>query len=304
MLGETTPPENASVESWLDADPAHRRQFTQLQQTWELSRRLAATSSIDVDEQWTKFKQRVASKPHPRASWTWLRAAAAILLLGALAWISISRFTNQKTPATLAVESTDSVRVAKLPDGSEVTLNRHSVLTYPERFNSNQRSVTLRGEAFFSVTPDKKKPFRIQVNDVLVSVVGTSFNIRSYNGVTAVVVETGVVKVSRGGEVVELHPGEQTTILKDSAFNVSSVQDHLYNYYRSREFVCDNIPLWRLVEVVNEAYGSHLVCGSEQVRNLHYNGTFPDESLDRIVEVLQLTFKLTVRREGDQIILQ
>ena len=288
----------------MDADPAHRKQYMQLQQTWEVSSLLAATSTVDVDHQWAKFKQRVAPQPRPRSSWTWLRAAAAILLLGALAWISISRFTNPKTPATLAVESTDSVRVAMLPDGSAVTLNRHSVITYPERFSGNQRPVTLQGEAFFNVAPDKKKPFRIQVDDVVVTVVGTSFNIRSSNGVTSVVVETGVVKVSRGGQVVELHPGEQTTIRKDSAFNVSGVPDHLYNYYRSREFVCDNIPLWRLVEVVNEAYGSHLVCGSEQVRNLHYNGTFPDESLDRIVEVLQLTFKLTVRREGDQIILQ
>ncbi len=291
------------MEEWINAASPNRRRFEELQAAWQASLQLAPASRIDVDQQWQRFQEKIVAGKKKRPGFTWWRVAASIILVFGLSWLALDRFAG-KPAAQMALESGAAVLADTLPDGSIVTLNQHSTLSYPEQFKGASRPVTLQGEAFFRVAPDKKKPFEIKVNNVLVTVVGTSFNIRARNGITEVIVETGVVRVSRGNSVLELHPGEKTIVQNDSAFTRQPVRDHLYNYYQTREFVCDDIPLWRLVDVVNEAYGSQLECGNEKVRNLHYNGTFPNESLERIVEVLQLTFKLTVRREGNKIILQ
>jgi ferric-dicitrate binding protein FerR (iron transport regulator) len=87
------------------------------------------------------------------------------------------------------------------------------------------------------------------VNEVLVTVVGTSFNIKSENGNTEIVVETGIVRVTRSGKTVELIAGEKI-IMSANGSNATKekVSDKLYNYYRSKEFVCDDTPLWKLVQ--------------------------------------------------------
>ena len=152
--------------------------------------------------------------------------------------------------------------------------------------------MTLKGEAFFNIAPDKKKPFTIHVNDVDVTVVGTSFNIKSKNGKTEVVVETGIVRVTKAGETIELRAGEKTKMADaDNAMEKEKVTDKLYNYYRTKEFVCDNTPLWKLVEVLNDAYNAHIVIGREELRDIPITSPFYNESLDRVLEVISLTFK-------------
>jgi ferric-dicitrate binding protein FerR (iron transport regulator) len=143
------------------------------------------------------------------------------------------------------------------------------------------------------------------VNDVEVKVVGTSFNIRSENGVTEVIVETGVVQVTRNGKTVELRPSEKLKLgEQDTVLVKEKVEDRLYNYYRSKEFVCDDTPLWKLVEVLNEAYGANIIIENKDLRGLKLNTTFNNESLDRILEVIATTFDITVTPEKDRIILK
>jgi ferric-dicitrate binding protein FerR (iron transport regulator) len=193
-----------------------------------------------------------------------------------------------------------------LSDGSVITLNKRSTVTYPSKFKGNTRAIALKGEAFFNVAPDKKKPFIISVNDVQVSVVGTSFNIKSENGNTEVVVETGIVQVTKSGKTVELNAGEKIIMpANDSSATKEKVSDKLYNYYRSKEFVCDETPLWKLVQVLNEAYDSKIIIGRKELNDKRITTIFYNESLEKILEIIHLTFDITViKKEDGQIILQ
>ena len=140
-----------------------------------------------------------------------------------------------------------------------------------------------------------------------VTVVGTSFNIKSENGNTEVVVETGIVRVTRSGKTVELVAGEKIVIHPgDSVAAKEAVTDKLYNYYRSKEFVCDDTPLWKLVQVINEAYDVNIVIGRKELNDLTLTTTFNNESLDQILEVIRLSFDdITItKKEDGQIILQ
>lgn len=98
-----------------------------------------------------------------------------------------------------------------LADGTKVWMNSASSLTYPTAFPGNNRSVVLRGEAYFEVAKNATKPFYVQVNDLQVKVTGTHFNVNGYddeNLILTSLVEGGV-QVTRNNNTQLLQPGQQ-----------------------------------------------------------------------------------------------
>jgi transmembrane sensor len=307
LLGELPAEETNRVKEWLTEDVAHAAYFNQLKTIWEKSLELASKSTVDENKAWNSFKERInngGKKPAPvvplfKRFYFRAAAAAAILILAiGFFWL------NQPAPQETLV-SGQSVINQKLADGSEITLNKQSSLQYPKTFKGKTRSVELKGEAFFNISPDKAKPFIIDVKDVQVTVVGTSFNVREDSSYVEVLVETGIVKVSHEGKEVTLQAGEKIKMpFAGAVAEKEKVSDKLHNYYRTKEFVCDDTPLWKLVQVLNEAYKTNIVFGKEELKDLRMNTTFYNESLDQVLEVIHLTFNITVRKENGKIILE
>lgn len=307
LLGEATAEEQAQVQEWINDNESNRKYHEQLQLIWEQSKALAASQQADEHKAWKRFQQRIHQPGQaslPVKNFHWLRIAALIIIIAGAAWIGLTLITGSPAPDIL-MATNDAVLTETLSDGSVITLNKKSLLTYPEKFKGNKRQVSLKGEAFFAVAPDSKKPFIIQSNHVTITVVGTSFNVRNLGNATEVIVETGVVRVTHNNNSIELKPGEKITIDEDDLTLVKNKQeDKLYNYYRTKEFVCDNTPLWKLVYALNEAYNAQIEIANPKIRNLPVNTTFNNESLDRILEIIQLTFNISVSRSGDKIILR
>jgi transmembrane sensor len=294
--------EQEQVKQWL-ADDANLAYYNQLKKIWDDSRQLALTSTVDGNRAWQKFQQRIRPAPVHRTGFGWMRIAASVIIiagLGLLVWWVFNDPTKEMTVVAQKTVLNDT-----LPDGSVVTVNKGSSISYLSKFKGETRQVALKGEAFFNVTPNKTKPFVISVNDVQITVVGTSFNVKTINGNTDVVVETGVVKVTRAGKTVVLTANEEVIVnAKDSALTKEKVSDQLYKYYRTKEFVCDDTPLWKLVEVINEAYNSHVVIGNPALKDMGITTTFNNESLEQVLTVVSLTLNIKIIKEGDTIILQ
>src|SRR5690606_19363404 len=146
--------------------------------------------------------------------------------------------------------------------------------------------------------------FVIEVNDLSIRVVGTSFNVKSKGDSTEIIVETGVVEVSRNGKFLQLKAGERAVYSNaDTVATKETTEDQLYRYYVSRTFVCDNTPLWKLVEKLNEAYEVNIRIERPALRKLPLTVTFNDESLDTILDIVSQTLMLKVTRKDNQIIL-
>jgi transmembrane sensor len=119
-----------------------------------------------------------------------------------------------------------------LPDGSKVWLNAISSIRYPTAFTGNERVVEITGEAYFEVTSDKTKPFRVKCNTVgqseqgeggmMIEVLGTHFNINAYNDepIIKTTLLEGSVKVSRNNHSVVIKPGEQTQLNNNGTLKV------------------------------------------------------------------------------------
>ncbi len=309
LLNEASEPEQKQVSQWLKADGANQRYFDELAKIWQKSRELAASSEVDVNAAWNRFRSRVQVKETAKPGATGIfrrfwRAAAAVLLLLAIgtgAWwwtqrgpkVEMISFTTQN----LALSDT-------LPDGSVVALNKGSQLQYPTKFEKSQRTVHLNGEGFFSVQPDTNRPFLIKTGEVTITVLGTSFNVKEQNGWVEVVVETGKVRVQKADEFLILSAG-QRVIVSDSTNWTSAPlpqEDQLHQYYRTRSFVCDNTPLWRLAEVLQEAYAIEIVFANPALRDLRWDVTIENESLEQVLNLIQATFDITIEREGDRVI--
>ena len=309
-MGEASPEEEQAVIEWMKESETHQEYYNQFKRIWDQSKALASGSNVDVNKAWERFQNKVAGKNESvkilKSSFSWLRVAASIILIAGLG-ITLFMLVNKNTePKEMVAQTGQNVLIDTLSDGSVITLNKRSTVTYPSKFKGNTRAIALKGEAFFNVAPDKKKPFIISVNDVQVSVVGTSFNIKSENGNTEVVVETGIVQVTKSGKTVELNAGEKIIMpANDSSATKEKVSDKLYNYYRSKEFVCDETPLWKLVQVLNEAYDSKIIIGRKELNDKRITTIFYNESLEKILEIIHLTFDITViKKEDGQIILQ
>jgi transmembrane sensor len=310
LLQEATAMEIAQVDAWVAESDANKKAFEHFKFLWDESKKIATTNTADENVAWQKFKnKRDAPRQEitvvPIKKYSWMQAAAAVLVLVVGGWFLRNSFKEDAAKQIL-VQATKNVLIDTLPDNSVVTLNKNASIEYDSKFTKgNQRNIKLTGEAFFNVTPNKEKPFIIKVNDVEIKVVGTSFNVKTINGQTEVIVKTGVVQVTRNGKMVSLTPQEKILTTADKNVLVKeTTKDKLFNYYQSKEFVCEETPLWRLVEVLNEAYDSDIIIGRKELRNLSITTTFANEPLDTVLQIIATTFQLQIINKEGQIILQ
>jgi transmembrane sensor len=312
LVGEATPAETAEVDAWLAADEANALHYALLKRIWDESLQLANTKTVDEDAAYSRLQNRIKNMPEggearvvdlqPKKT-NWLAIAAAIVVFCTFGYFAFSYFTGPA--ATVTVASNNSVRVDTLPDGSVITMNTMSQLAYPEKFKGDTRSVSLQGEAFFNVTPDKTKPFIITVNDVTIRVVGTSFNIKSRNGKTEVIVATGIVNVAKNEKSINLEPGEKTEIDNSKGeLSKKSVKGKLYSYYVNKELVCDETPLSELVPALNAIYSVNIVIGNKAIEEMPITTVFKNQSLEQVLMVVKETFKISVERSNGRIILK
>lgn len=114
-----------------------------------------------------------------------------------------------------------------LSDGTLVWLNVGSSLTYPTAFTNKERRVTISGEAYFEVAHNAAMPFRVQHDDITVSVLGTHFNVNTYEDEVAerVTLLEGSVQVSKNGASQLLRPGQQASISHDETNNINVLNE-------------------------------------------------------------------------------
>lgn len=105
-----------------------------------------------------------------------------------------------------------------LPDGSTVWLNAASSITFPTSFTGQDRDVSITGEVYFEVAKDPSRPFHVHVRDMNVTVLGTHFNIKSYEneGSVQTTLIEGAVRVNVASVEKTLKPGDQAVLSRNS----------------------------------------------------------------------------------------
>ncbi|MGV8091328.1 MAG: FecR domain-containing protein [Mangrovibacterium sp.] len=310
LLKEATEAEVKAVEQWISAHSENELHYRHLKHLWLASAGSAGKSRLSEDEAWKHFLVRrkgLAARPIQETRFNWFRMAAACFLAVFFLFAAYYLLAPADSPFIASRFGTeDEIRVDTLSDGSVITMNKHSELAFSQRIFQQKRIVNMKeGETFFRVKPDKDKPFIIRAGDVTITVAGTSFHVIRKAGRTEVIVESGLVKVETPDRKVELKPHEKVIINEASGqFKEEKVTDRLHNYYVNNRLELDNTPLWRVTEVLEEAYGVEIRIIGDDKKDLRLTTTFDLGQLDNILEVIRETFGLSVVREGHRIILK
>jgi len=288
ILEEADAKERRQVDAWLQGNNDHIKRFEQTRFLLDSSKRLVQSSPLTEQEAWENFKaMRGNGRPAPvrkLSSYTsWLRAAAAVLLLSAgslAAWHYLHTQPSQWT----TLRAYEKVVTDILPDGTVIQLNKHSTIRYLGR------TARLNGEAFFKVVHNANAPFNVYAQGIYIIDIGTTFNVKSDAGRVEVIVESGVVRVSRKASSIVLKPKQMVLVQPgNAALQPERTNDLLYQYYRTDEFVADHTPLSRLVKVLNEAYGANIQIEGNGLADLPITATLKRESLDKVLDVILLT---------------
>jgi len=143
-----------------------------------------------------------------------------------------------------------------LPDGSKVWLNSASSLRFPTFFAGNTRQVMLIGQAYFEVANNKDKPFRVEVNQMQVQVLGTHFDIDAYaDEVTAkTTLLEGSVKILNGSTSKIIVPGQQAQLLKNGLIKVNTVDTQAATAWVNDRFDFDDLDISSVMRQLSRWY--------------------------------------------------
>lgn len=190
-----------------------------------------------------------------------------------------------------------------LSDGTKVHLNAETELTYPVYFDSKERIVEVKGEAFFEVAPDEEHPFIVHTPHSSIRVTGTSFNVRAYpdEKTECITLVSGGIMVSHDDDVHEMVPNQHYRYNKStSTCNISLVDPELYTSWKSGSFIFKNIPLEEVMSYLSKWYGCKYVFTDEAAKKRKVGGHLNRyENMNRIIDVIkQLNLVEIKQRNG------
>lgn len=231
-------------------------------------------------------------------------AAAALFLTGA----ATSELLTGKRQETVLMASSENISSYTLPDGSKVWLNKNSWLTYNQRFGKKTRQVALKGEGYFEVNRDERRPFIVKMqNDLDIKVLGTTFNACNYPSLNKaeVILRSGSVQVSDNGrnEHVILKPDQKFTWNEGTA-EISSVNAMNCCRWFEHKLVFDNVKLKDILENLSHKYQTEISLNVGNLADKHMSMTIRDESVEDILDILTTLLPIRWRYQGAEIIIE
>jgi transmembrane sensor len=306
LAGNASPQEADLLENMVKSDEEKRKLFIEIKRTWMLA--YAAKQTYNQELAWKKIISQTEKSPekqivrplYPKASFsTVLKIAAAITVL-IVGMYSAYHYAYLRDKTLVAELKPDGI---ELIDGSKVTVNAGSSITYPSRFSGKERRVVLKGEAFFEVAANPEQEFVIEVQDIEVRVLGTSFNIKSMPGNEAVEVSVITGRVSivaanmpelilTAGETGIYRKSEEN-LIKEEAINPNTIS------WKTRQLVFENTGLTEVFAVIESTYGVQVKIRDAKLGNCKLTASFIDKPVDDVLNIISETFNLRyVRSEG------
>lgn len=196
-----------------------------------------------------------------------------------------------------------------LPDGTKVWLNAASSLKYPTSFGAlNERRIELSGEAYFQVSHDRSKPFRVVTAVQTVEVLGTYFNVNSYadEGKTITTLEEGSVKVISKERQDLLRPGQQSFVKKDGTIAVGEADMETALAWKDGNIVFKNADIQSIMRQIARWYNIQVDYEGKPSRRLITGGMPRNTRLSVLLEVLKdsnIAFRMEENSEGKKLII-
>lgn len=253
QAGKATRTEKAFIKNTMKASSLARELYAEVNEASRL-------------ENWT-------TPPRKRFPLFIAAGVALLLITGAGYFFLVS--TEAVPPSWKTLEAhKGATNTIKLADGTEIRLNAATTLRYPATFAPNRREVYVEGEAFFNVTADPQRPFIVHTALADIQVLGTSFNVRTYDSCFRAALVTGGIAVStHEGEKIKLRPGYAASLdghtpqLLVASYDKDTVLTWLSGTYRF-----ENTPLKEVCRMAERVYNVTILVDDEALVHICYSG--------------------------------
>ncbi|HTI06982.1 MAG TPA: FecR family protein [Puia sp.] len=279
----------------------------------------------DVDRSFSRHIQRLSNHLSRQPAPVKRKVVRLSLIAGGIAAsllmaFLITNYTGKKSGGnnTANVISTryGSKSKVQLPDGTLVWLNADSKLTYSKDFGNQGREVSLAGEAFFDVQKDVEHPFIIHTNNLDIRVLGTAFNVRSYQNekTSEATLIRGAIEVTLNNSperkilmkpsdrlVVQNRAGANTTPAPTKGDSIGTIywvgkvdvkeKDNvsLETVWKKNSLAFKNETLENVAGQIEHWFNVKVSIEDEELKTVTYSCDFKDESLKEVMEALHLT---------------
>lgn len=339
MAGQATDEELQELFSLIEDDKELFFLYQQLSSPTTLEKEVAEEEA-DASFALHALKMQMKSEPvavpvlaeekkprHILRPFTWLAVAASVIAI----WVGVNYFfedgRNQQTASATpneVVTKKASRSTIQLPDGSKVSLNADSKLSYNDDFSGSTREVTLVGEAYFDVAKDSTKPFIIHTEKINIRVLGTAFNVKSYP--QDEVIETSLIHgkievtyTDRPAEKIILKPNEKLIIRKNQGLpaaasqslpkiqlnNLVAIRDSLIleTAWMDNKLAFTNLTLAEIGRMLERQYDVKVIFKNEEVKSYTYTGLFERETAGKVLELLSLSQPFAFEIKEQEIII-
>ena len=276
-----------------------------LEEYWKKNSETQIENNKNLDPILDKINHRILiqSKADPnkfRMLWQLYSRVAAILLLPLLisSLYYYLKIEDKRQSATyVAVHSPYGARTRfSLPDGSTGWLNGGSVISFPSQFGS-KRMVTLNGEAYFDVAKNPDSPFIINAGAIKIKVLGTSFNVVSYDNdsISEVIVASGKVEVEADGQKnnQKLLPSDRLVLNRlSNSLTKSTVNVQNYTSWKTGKLIFLNDNLDEVIRKISRFYNVDFEVKDNVNKKELFRAILEEESLEEVLRYMKLTMSV------------
>lgn len=222
-------------------------------------------------------------------------AAASIILLIGIGLIGNKYFSQTEEENIFYTEiytAHSQTREIVLSDGTVVVLNACSHLSYPEKFKGSERIIKLEGEAYFRVTKNAQQPFIINTRKFDVQVLGTSFNVKAYDGdeIQTINVESGKVRVDMPEAMSQLSRNEQIEInTKSNGYTKEKSKYNDVAIWRTGSLLFNKTPITDVAKQLERVYNCKIVFDDNQHFDNIISGIHDNKNLEEVLVSIGLT---------------
>jgi len=301
--------EALAFDRWLAASPAHALAWAEVAPMWESFDHADRNAQLGtmLDEARTARALSVGRAMRRRGA---IAGAGVGLSALALAWIVAMPRQPKPDPDAVIAEQTFATdhRPAsyRLADGTQVTLDAGSTLSFVERGHDRMASLT-EGRAFLTVRHDPARPFRVTAGGASITDIGTRFGIASERGALVVTLVSGKVAIAdpaTGDALVTLAPGQQFRRVGNKPGAVAPVDPETALSWREGYLEFDRTPVAVAIAEMNRYTANPLRIGDPEVGRILVSGRFKSDDPERFVRVLAFTepVQLEIDDQGRQTI--
>jgi len=294
LSGESSSGDILSLSEWLNENQNNREEFHRLKTYWDadvaFKYSVAPTLSAEELQQKINIQEKRIKKIYLRKNAVSLIAAVALLFIISTAFLFY--YTNNYASEYYTLLTDEHKSGFTMEDGTVVTLNKNSRLSYSDKYGKNKREVKLEGEAFFEVAKDTGKPFEVEMNGVSVVVLGTHFNIKADVGsdhITATLVE-GAICFEGPEENIVMTPNQQLIYNRsDNKIDIKQVDTDIFTAWKNGLLKYKSIPFIELIEELKNIYHVDIQIESKELMRPTetVTGTFSSEqNIEQILKVI------------------